>query len=246
MRMIIGCFLLAFLAAAADSPEPPISDTRLPVSTLVREDIFAGWMDQDMERFARAEKNLDLLLEQRPKSKADSLAWKGGTKIYRAVLAHEAGESEECERQYQEALELFAEAKQLGPKNAAVRAVVGGSYGMFADRLPKEHRAAAWEESYENYELLWQQQARALERLPLHIKGELLAGLAQSAQRTGRKKELDQYLDKIVEVLPDSHYEEVAKEWKADPSVASSSTIMCNYCHEPGRLSERMARFKQQ
>lgn len=244
MRMIVGSFLVAFLATFADSPDPPISNTRLPVSTLVREDVFAGWMEQDMERFARAEKNLDLLIDQRPRVKDQSLAWKGATKIYRAVLAHEAGKEQEFDRYFQEARQLFGEAKRLGPKNGVVNAVVGGSYGLFADRLPEEHRAAAWAETYDNYDALWQQQSRVVDRLPLHIKGELLAGLAQSAQRTGRKEEFGQYLDKIIEVLPDSHYDQIAREWKADPSAASTGSIMCNYCHEPGRLSARMAKLK--
>lgn len=239
MRTIVFCSL--FLLLAADAPEPPISDMRLPVSTLVREDVFAGWMEQDMERFARAEKNLDLLLEQRPRVKAETLAWKGSTKLYRAVLAHEAGNQEEFDRIYKEACDLFGEAKKIGPKYPAVAAVVGGSLGLFGDRLPEKHRADAFEKTYENYNILWQMQSRALERLPLHIKGELLAGMVQSTERTGRTEEYKQYLDKVIEVLPGSHYEEIAKEWKSDPLVAKKGVIMCQYCHDEGRLEDRMA-----
>ncbi|REK17736.1 MAG: hypothetical protein DWQ37_05705 [Planctomycetota bacterium] len=242
MRTIVCCFLLVFLAA--EGPEPPIADARLPVSTLVREDVFAGWMDQDMERFARAEKNLDQLIEERPRSKAESLAWKGGTKLYRAVLANEAGNQEEYDKYYQEASELFAEAKQLNANNAAVCAVVGGSLGLFGDRLHEEHRADAFGQAWDNYSILWTMQSRVLERLPLHIKGELLAGLTQSAERTGRTEEYNKYLDKMIEVLPDSHYEEIALEWKADPEVAKTGTIMCQYCHDDGKLEERMARLE--
>jgi len=246
MRTIVLNCLVVFLAgdAFAQSPEPPLTDTRLPVSTLVREDIFAGWRADDMERYARAEKNIDVLLDLRPKEKAELLAWKGGTQLYRAVLAREAGNTEEFERFYKATLDLFTEAKQLAPKHPAVAAIVGGSYVLFGDRLPDEYRTVAWTESYDSYQILWQMQGGAIDRLPVHIRGELLAGLAQSADRTGRKAERDEYLDKIIEVLPDTGYERVAKQWKADPQAAANGNISCKSCHADGRLADRMSKLK--
>ena len=243
MRAIVGSCVVVFLAGSAlgQSPEPPLSNARLAVATLLREDVFAGWMENDMDRYVRGENNIDLLLEQRPRSRAELLAWKGGTRLYRAVLASEAGMSEEFERQYQETLDLFAEARKLGPKHPAVAAIVGGSYVVFADRLPEKYREAAWSESYSNYQILWQLQGGAVDRLPVHIRGELLAGLAQSTERTGRNTECDEYLEKIIKLLPDTGYERVAKEWKADRLAAKSSNISCKSCHAAGRLAERIA-----
>jgi len=46
----MGCsdsFLVT--VAAAQSIEPPLADTRISVNTLVREDIFAGFLADDME-----------------------------------------------------------------------------------------------------------------------------------------------------------------------------------------------------
>lgn len=244
MRATIGC-CVALLFVASDgfgqSPEPPLSDTRLTVHTLVREDIFAGWLANDMERFARGEKNIDLLLEQRRAAKPDLLAWKGGAVLYRAVLAREAGNDEEFQRLFQQARDHFAEAKKLAPQGPAVAAVVGGSYVVFADRLPEKDRAAAWSESYDNYQVLWKFQGQVVDKLPLHIRGELLAGLVQSSQRTGRDKELAEYLDKTIEVLPDTEYGRVAEQWKKDPQAAIGANISCKTCHAAGRLSARLA-----
>lgn len=244
MRATIGsCILLLLLASnvSAQSPDPPLDNKKLTIHTLVREDIFAGWRAQDMERFARGEKNIDLLLEQRPNSRSELLAWKGGATLYRAVLAREAGNDEEFQRLFKLTLEQFAEAKKLAPKHPAVAAVVGGSYAMFTDRLPEEARAAAWNECYDNYQILWSVQGPLLEKLPVHIRGELLGGLAQSAQRTGRAKELDEYLDKIIAVLPDTGYGRMADQWKKDPQSAVGSNISCKSCHAEGRLSARLA-----
>jgi len=234
-------FVVLFAAAAvAQSLEPPLSDTRLSIHTLVREDIFAGFLADDMDRFSRGEKNIQLLLEKRPNARADLLAWKGGAMLYRAVLAHENNRADEFQQNYRQALDLFFQARQLDPEGGGVAAVTGGSYVLFADRLPKEYRAAAWSQAYDSYQVLWKQQAAVVERLPVHMRGELLGGLAQSAQRTGRTQELEQYLDKMLAVLRDTPYESVARKWKGNPAAAANTSITCMTCHDAGRLSSRI------
>jgi hypothetical protein len=238
-RIILALALVT--VAAAQSPEPPISDPRLTVHTLVREDIFAGFLSDDMERFSRGEKNIQLLLEKRPAAKSDLLAWKGGATLYRAVRAYENNREGEFQQNYKLARDLFAEARQINPNNEGVAAITGGSYVIFADRLPKENRAEAWSEAYDSYLVLWKQQAPIVDKLPLHIKGELLGGLAQSAQRTGRAQEMAQYLDKMLELLRGTPYESVAKQWKKNPESAVNTSVTCLSCHDPGRLAARVA-----
>lgn len=241
MRVFKKALLVVALAtvAIAQSPEPPLSDSRLSIHTLVREDIFAGFLEDDMERFSRGEKNIQLLLEKRPNEKADLLAWKAGAMLYRAVRAHENKRPDEFKRNYQQAVDLFAEAQKL-PSSGGVAAVTGGSYVLFADRLPKEQRAAAWSQAYDSYKTLWQFQSSMVEKLPLHLKGELLGGLAQSAQRTGRTEEMQEYLAKMSEVLRDTPYANMVKKWKESPKVAANTSLACMTCHDAGRLGARM------
>jgi hypothetical protein len=227
--------------ATAQSPGPQLSDPRLPVSTLVREDIFAGFLDDDMERFSRGERSIQLLLEQRPDERPELLAWKGGVTLYRAVLAHENNRPREFQENYRKALGLFSEGRKLGPQDIGVDAVIGGSYVVFADRLPEEYRGAAWSQAYDSYRVLWKQQAPVVEKLPLHLRGELLGGLAQSARRTGRTRESAQYVDQILALLPETSYERIAKRWKNDPAAAGEASITCLTCHAAGRLAARRA-----
>ena len=116
---------------------------------------------------------------------------------------------------------------------------------MVADRLPKKLQAAAWKDCYQSFNTLWSMQSTFIDKAPMHVSGELLAGLAQSSQRTGRKKEMNKYLDKILEVLPNSPYAKVAKRWKADPKVAATGRISCKSCHAPGRLKARLEGLKE-
>jgi tetratricopeptide (TPR) repeat protein len=233
-------------AVAAQSPEPPISDARLTIHTLVREDVFAGFLADDMDRLSRGEKNIDLLLEKRPAEKADLLAWKGGIALYHAARAHEANRAEEFQKYYSQALEFFSQSRQINPQSGGGIAVTGGSYLILADRLPKEYRAAAWAQAYESYRTLWKFQASSVDRLPVHLRGELLGGLAQTAQRTGRTQEMEQYLDKILEVMGNTPYEPVARKWKENPKAAAGGSITCMTCHEQGRLNARITSLKGQ
>ncbi len=121
------------VGAAAQAPEPPLSDSRLTVHTLLREDVFAGFLANDMGRFARAERNIEQLLQQRPAERGNLMAWKGSTALYRAVLAHEAGKADEFQRLLQAARDAFGDAAQPGSGNDGVAAITGGSLAVFAD-----------------------------------------------------------------------------------------------------------------
>lgn len=243
-KSVLLVFLLG-VAVAAQSPDPPLADTRLTVHTLVREDLFAGFLANDLTRFSRGERNVETLLRERPDQRANLLAWQGGAALYRAVRAHEAGDAKEFERLYQSARDAFAEATRLQAGNDGVHAIVGGSYSLFADRLSATHRPAAWTEAYESYALLWKEQGPIIDKLPVHHRGEVLGGLTQAAQRTGRTEEMGQHLDRMLTVLQGTPYEATAKQWKSDPTVAANTHLTCKNCHNPGRLGPRLAELNK-
>jgi hypothetical protein len=239
--MTLGFVVAISAAVPAQAPEPPIADSRLTVHTLLREDIFAGFLQSDVRRLARAEKNIDLLLASRPGDRASLLAWQGGAALTRAVLANDAKQPDQFRQQYRRSVDLFAEAMRLGPDNVGVFAITGGSQTQLADRLPPAERAAGWEQAYTAYQQLWKMQSAGIEKLPLHHKGEVLTGLAQSAQRTGRNEELTAQLDRILTLLPNTAYAKGAQQWKDAPSSRAQVKLTCQTCHIPGTLVARLA-----
>ena len=243
--MSILVLLSVAIGAHAQSPEPPLSDTRLTVHTLVREDVFAGFMGNDLVRFARAERNIEQLLKDRPDQRANLLAWRGSAAMHRAVLAHEAGNSSEFLTRLDAARAAFAEAAKQTSGNEGVAAITGGTYAVFADRLPEPHRATAWADAYANYSLLWQQQGSMIDKLPVHHRGEVLGGLVQSAQRTGRTDEMTQHLDRMLTVMKGTPYEATAQQWKDNPASAATTKVTCKACHNPGRLSPTLASLQK-
>lgn len=238
LSLVVLCAAIA--GAQTQSPEPPLADARLSVHTLVREDIFAGFLANDMVRFERGERSVEQLLKERPTQRGNLLAWRGGASMQRALMAHEAGNSAEFLKHFEAARAAFAEAK-AAPGNDGVAAVTGGSYAVFADRLPEPQRTQAWQDAYAAYSLIWKQQGPIVDKLPVHHRGELLGGLAQSAQRTGRTDEVAQYLDRMIALLPATPYEATAQQWKANPASAASSKLTCKNCHNAGRLAPTLA-----
>ena len=248
MRVISSLVLLVVIAivgAKAQSQEPPLSDTRLTVHTLVREDVFAGFMANDMVRFARAERNIEQLLKDRPDQRGNLLAWKGSAAMLRAVLAHESGNNGEFLKRLEAARAAFAEAAKETSGNEGAAAITGGTYAVFADRLPEPYRATAWADAYSNYSLLWKQQGAAIDKLPVHHRGEVLGGLVQSAQRTGRTEEMAQHLDRMLTLMQGTPYEATAQQWKANPAGAATTRVTCKACHNPGRLSSQLASLQK-
>lgn len=230
----------------AQAPEPPLADARLTVHTLVREDIFAGFLQNDQTRMARAEKSLEQLLANRPAERASVRAWQGSIALTHAAQANEAKQPERFRQQYRRALDLYAEAMKLGPDNIGVFAITGGTQTMLADRLPPQERAAGWELGYTAYRRLWTLQGQNIESLPLHMKGELLSGLAQTAQRTGRTAEADAQIEKMLTLLTDTPYAARARQWRENPATRTTTNVNCQTCHAPGTLVARMAEVATQ
>ena len=240
--LLIFVALVAISAAVrAQNPEPPLADTRLTVHTLLREDIFAGFLKNDVARLARAEKNADLLLTSRPAERAAILAWQGSMALTRAAMANEAKQPDQFREQYRRAQDLFNEAMKLGPENVGVFAIAGGTQVSLADRLPEAERKAGWELGYAAYQRLWTLQGSIIEKLPLHHKGEVLSGLAQTADRTERREEAATQIERILTLLPDTPYATRARQWKDDPAGRAKAVLVCQTCHGPGTLVARIA-----
>lgn len=236
--MILRAAVLVCLAAACLPAEG--FDPRLPVSTLVREDLFAGFLTKDMTRLAAGEKTLEALLRERPQAKPSILAWQAGVALHRAVWAHEAKQTQEFDGHYKRALSLFAEAAAVASAtDIGPAAITGGTYSLLMDRLPEKHRPEAAAKAYEAYHRLLDVQAPMAMKMPLHIRGELFAGLALTAQRTGRSQEASQHLDQLIETLPNTPYAARAKKWKENPKLAATTSITCLTCHDSGKLEAR-------
>lgn len=235
LLVLASCALL--LAQSGQQP-------KLSVHTQVREDIFAGYIGNDMERFEVGVKKLHEILRENPEN-APALGWLGSVELYRAVLAREAGKESEFRSLYARSQETMARARALAPRDFGVVATTGATLILFADRLPAEEKLEAYKKGRALFKELGAVQQKDMDRLPLHLRGELLAGLAQSAERLGDWEDAKVYLTQMVNSLGDTPYERKAKKWLEDPASANNSTMVCQTCHDAGRLENRLKAQKQ-
>ena len=248
MKALLGAALAAAALAGAVVAQPvnvierpPLEDKRIAVSTLVREDIFAGIIDHDMVRFAKGEANIDKLLQMRPGDRAGLMAWKASALLNRAAIANEAGDKAAYKRYFTQAVAALDEADKAGMADGTKLAVSGASELLFADRLAKADQPAMWARSYDNYQMIWKAQGAIADKLPPHLRGELMSGMVMTAQRTGRQAEAEAALEKMLVIVKDTPYETVAKQWKADPKMQPGSMLACKSCHDVARLAPIMS-----
>jgi hypothetical protein len=233
MRLPLLLLLTSLLVTAQPKP------ANLRVSTWVREDIFAGFLENDMARHAIGVKKLEAILAANPKA-ADAIAWQGGSELLYAVRAHDAGDAERFNAHFARAASHFtraaALAKEIPAYEQGVLAITGGSWAVFADRVPLAHRTAAWQRVRENYSALRAAQQPTWAKLPVHFRGEIDAGLAQAAQRLGEAELAAKLTAELASALPGTPYAVFAKRWLDKPETMAKSKLTCSTCHDAGRL----------
>jgi hypothetical protein len=235
MMAVSAC---ALVTVAAQEIRPG----NVPFYTWVREDTFAGFIDNDMARFERGVKKAEEYLSGTA-SRTDAENWIGATKVYRAVRAFREGDTGAGETLLREAFAEMDRAAASQPDNVGVRATAGGTLAYFASQLPERHGQAAMEKAREHYAALWKAQSPVLAHLPLHIKGELLAGVAETEFRAGDRERAMAMLNTIVKELRGSGYAKTAEAWLAAPDkVTREERLVCKSCHEPGRLQAWIGR----
>jgi len=204
--------------------------------TMVREDTFAGYMGGDMARFERGMRYTEQVLADNPQN-ADALVWKGGGRVFLATRLYAQDLNAKADILYEGGLALMEQAVANQPGNAGVRASYGGVLAYLAPRLPEGRRKAALEKARSMYEWLYKAQEQVLDRLPVHFRGETLAGLAETNQKLGDVKQAQVYLKRILASLPDTPYAGTAESWLAHPeSAGANQQMVCGTCHEAGRL----------
>ena len=233
-------FAATFVGAAAQQTRP----ANVPIHTWVREDMFGGFVDDDLPRFERGEKKVQEYLTDTP-GRPEALAWMAGGKLYRAGRAFREGKSAEGDALVREALDMMDTAGGTAPNNLGVHATLGGSVVALANKLPEAHYTVLMQRARAHFAKLYSVQSPAIPQLPLHIKGELLAGVAETEFRVGDRARANEVLHQIVKELPGTAYAKTAEMWLAAPEkVTRDSKLVCQSCHEPGRLSAWQARQK--
>lgn len=236
--------LLFFTATLVGFAAQQTRPANVPIHTWVREDLFAGFVDDDFARYELGEKKVLEYLAETP-GRPEAMAWMVGGKLYRASRAFRDGKPAEGDALVREATEWMETAAANAPDNVGVHATLGGSVVQLANKLPEKYYAPLMQRARVHFAKLYSVQGRALPQLPLHIKGELLAGVAETEFRVGDRARANEALNEIIKEMPDTAYAKSAAAWlEAPEKVTRDTKLVCQSCHEPGRLAAWQARQK--
>lgn len=228
MRTLL--LLPALLTLRAELPPPGIS-----VSQWVREDLFAGILGNDTTAFERGMSKARELLAKDP----DDFAARGWLAMGQLSLAAQLQRTQGPEASATAFAEARRNAKRAIAKNdpSALRTIAAGNV-FLADRFTGAQRLELLTEGRELFALVRRQEDQFLDRMPAHFRGELLAGQAQAALRLGLEEEATRYLKEVIARVPDTPYAKIAAGLLEDPK--RRSTLVCQSCHEPNRLANRL------
>lgn len=242
-HVTLGTLIVCVIGLAAIAAQE-IRPANVPFYTWVREDTFAGFLRDDMTRFERGvEKAHEYLMED--PTRADAANWVAATNVYRAVRAFREGDNATGEEILRNALKTMDDVVSRAPNDVGVRATAGGTLVYFASQVPAQHHREVMQKAREHYAALYKAQEQALAHLPLHMKGELLAGVAETEFRVGDRDRAMTLLNTIVKEMPGTAYARTAETWLNSPeSVTREARLACQSCHEPGRLQPWLARQK--
>lgn len=229
-----GLLLLALTVSAQ------VASNTLNVNWLVREDLFAGLLENDRDRLKKGIETLDAVANYYDEPRV--LCWRYLAEVTQAVWAHEAKDVTGFNRHYGLAMTYLNRVRKVASGNDLVLPEIfeGAALMVLADRLPEAMQKGARERAYLAYAKLDQLQGDSVEKMPMHLKGESLAGLAATAYRSGREAEMKQALERILTGMPKTPYASVAKKWMEEPESRTRLKIACISCHEPNRLGNRL------
>jgi hypothetical protein len=236
LRAAIAALLaLALLPAAEDLVKP----AHIPVNTWVREDLFAGWVANDLDQFGRGVRKLDLYLQDHPDD-SSALAWQYLVLGYRMRQALAAGDDAAYHSLLVASKEVRLKAFSTDPKDPSPYIIVGSALVRVASSAPEQDRAWMYRDGRDLLNKVPGLQKDYFDTLPPHMRGELWSQIAFASDRLGDQAERDRVLGEMVARLGGSPYEARARNWQKRANLSKEGDYACISCHEPGRLASVM------
>ena len=221
--------LLTSAPGAPEAAGAPAAPAAPRFDYLVREDFFAG-MAGDRARLERAMKLCEATLAREP-AHAEAMVWYGSGLLVLAGQSFQGGDPVKGGELWQRGLRTMADAVALAPDRVGVRIPRGATLIMAARRLPPGAQSRELlETGVADYERVLMLQTPQWERLPVHARGELLAGLAEGSHGLGRDDAARAYLTRMVQELAGSAYQARARAW-LDTGTPPPGGVSCGGCH---------------
>jgi len=202
---------------------------------VVREDIFNGFRGDD-EALKRGLDACETELKAHPKN-AEAMVWRGAVRVFSAGQLFGAGKMKDAFPMWTTGLKDLDDAIELEPKNVGVRIPRAAVLIGAGRNAPAVMGKPLLEKARADFETIAALQAKNLDDLGEHPRGELHLGLADVYRLLGDKDKSREQLEAAVKALPGTKYEKRAKEWLA-AKPAAKLEHSCIGCHTPKKNGE--------
>lgn len=221
---------------APAAPAAPAAATRPPSAAkkaerfdlLVRDDFFAGLLENDQVALDRAMKLCEDTLASDPKH-SEAMVWHGGGLILRAGVAFRAGKQDDGMKLWTDGMAEMDRAVALAPDNVGTRIPRGAVLLAASPFVPEPERTRLLDKGLSDYERVLQLQSDHFDKLSRHARTQLLFGLADGWNRRGDQAKARSYYQRVRDLAGGSAYGARANAYLAGDT--KPAPMACGGCH---------------
>ena len=177
----------------------------------VRGDFFAGFKG-DQAALERAMKTSEEAIAADPAGSAEAMAWHGGGLMVMSGQAFQQGDYTRGGELWEQAVNEMDKAGTLAPDSPAVLIPRAAVWFAASRRAPPDRGMPLLEKAIADYERVYAIQKTYFDTLDIHMRSELLFGLADGYNRDGNPAKAREYFEKLSGLGPASgHFEQATQ-----------------------------------
>jgi hypothetical protein len=195
----------------------------------VRADFFSGFAGND-EALDRAMASAEDSIASEPKMAAEAMAWHGAGLLLLSGRSFNQGDVARGAELWSNALLEMDEAGKREPDNPAVLIPRAAAWFATSRNAPPDMGQPLLEKALADYGHVYEMQKTYFDTLNIHMRSELLFGLADGWARHGDAVKARAYFEKLAALGPESGHKEQADLYLAGLQY-SVKGIGCAGCH---------------
>ena len=215
-------------ATAPAAKAAPAADKEERFDLVVRDDFFAGLLENDQVALDRAMKLCEDTLARDPKH-SEAMVWHGGGLILRAGTAFRAGKKEDGMKLWMAGMEEMDRAIALAPDSIGTRIPRGAVLLAASPFVPEPERSRLLDKGLGDYERVLALQSAYFDTLSRHARTQLLFGLADGWNRRGDQAKARGYFERVRDIAGGSAYGKRAAAYLAGDT--KPTPLACGGCH---------------
>ena len=188
---------IRYIVSAAIMLSAPYSMSAAGFDNKVRNDFFAGFAG-DKVAFERGMKAAEAAIAESPENAAEAMAWHGAGLLSVAGPKFAQGDFAAGMQLWTQASQEMEKAGQLEPRNPGVLIPRASAWFAASRATPPQMAAPVLAKAIADYETVYDLQKAYFDKLDIHMRSELLFGLADGYARQGNAEKAREWFEKLA------------------------------------------------